>query len=70
MPDFADDASQMSEVYLASALAARSAMSTIATVSLTECEDCGDEIPHKRRIAVPGCTRCLECQQEFERGKR
>ena len=69
MADFADNASDLSEVYLANALAARSAR-PVTTASLTECEECGGEIPHKRRIAVSGCTRCLECQQEFERGMR
>ena len=33
----------------------------------TECEDCGDEIPESRRQAAPGCTRCISCQQRFER---
>ena len=33
----------------------------------TECEDCGDEIPQARREAVPGCTRCAECQTLHER---
>lgn len=32
-----------------------------------ECEDCGDNIPEKRREKVPGCTRCIRCQQLFER---
>lgn len=30
------------------------------------CEDCGEEIPEKRRQAVPGCTRCVKCQEQFE----
>ncbi|MFA7174987.1 MAG: TraR/DksA family transcriptional regulator [Kiritimatiellia bacterium] len=30
------------------------------------CIDCGEEIPEKRRSAVPGCTRCLDCQQLYE----
>lgn len=30
------------------------------------CEDCGDRIPEKRRAAVPGCTRCVRCQTEFD----
>ena len=33
----------------------------------TECEDCGEEIPQARREAMPGCTRCAECQQMHER---
>lgn len=35
--------------------------------SATECEDCGEPIPEKRRMAVPGCDRCVECQEFFER---
>ena len=31
-----------------------------------ECEDCGEEIPEGRRKALPGCTRCVQCQQELE----
>ncbi len=39
--------------------------------SATECEDCGDGIPMARRIAIPGCTRCVPCQQMAEkRGTR
>jgi phage/conjugal plasmid C-4 type zinc finger TraR family protein len=35
--------------------------------SLEHCEDCEQPIPKKRRLAVPGCRRCVACQQEFER---
>jgi len=35
-----------------------------------ECEDCGADIPEKRRQAAPGCTRCVFCQQRFERRVR
>ena len=38
--------------------------------SAEECEECGDPIPEARRKAVPGCTRCIQCQQEFERRPR
>ncbi|PIE57141.1 MAG: molecular chaperone DnaK [Desulfobulbus propionicus] len=31
------------------------------------CEECREPIPENRRKAVPGCTRCLSCQAEFER---
>lgn len=30
------------------------------------CIDCGEPIPEARRLAVPGCTRCVECQQFTE----
>ena len=68
MADFADLASNASEGYLADALAkrARARMSAPAK-SATECEDCGDEIPEARRKAVPGCTRCRECQDRYDR---
>jgi phage/conjugal plasmid C-4 type zinc finger TraR family protein len=31
------------------------------------CIDCDEPIPEARRRAVPGCTRCINCQTEFER---
>lgn len=34
------------------------------------CEDCGGEIPAARREAVPGCTRCIRCQEQFEKEGR
>lgn len=35
--------------------------------SLLECDDCGDEIPEARRIAIPGVQRCIHCQELLER---
>jgi phage/conjugal plasmid C-4 type zinc finger TraR family protein len=32
----------------------------------TTCQDCEDEIPLKRRQAVPGCRRCIDCQTLLE----
>lgn len=37
--------------------------------SLKECIDCGEEIPATRRLASPGCLRCLDCQQVHEEGR-
>ena len=37
--------------------------------SLTHCEECGDEIPEKRRIAIQGVRFCVYCQQLQERSK-
>lgn len=34
--------------------------------SLTDCTDCGDEIPEARR-ALGGMRRCVPCQQRHER---
>lgn len=30
------------------------------------CGECGDEISEGRRLAVPGCRLCVECQTRFE----
>ncbi|MFS1540017.1 MAG: TraR/DksA C4-type zinc finger protein [Candidatus Phlomobacter fragariae] len=33
------------------------------------CEDCGKPIPEARRIASPGCMRCVDCQSLWEISK-
>ncbi len=38
--------------------------------SLAECEDCGEDIPKARQEAQPGVTRCIYCQELFERKQR
>lgn len=38
-----------------------------AKPSLEECEECGDEIPKARQLAVPGVTMCVFCQERSER---
>lgn len=35
--------------------------------SLEECEDCGDDIPEARRLAVQGVSTCIFCQEKRER---
>lgn len=30
------------------------------------CDECGDDIPEKRRLAVPGVRRCVTCQSEHD----
>lgn len=35
--------------------------------SLSECNECGDEIPEARRLAIPGCKLCVYCKQKQER---
>ena len=34
--------------------------------SLTECAECGEEIPEKRRKALPGVKLCVECAAEHQ----
>ncbi|WP_375591731.1 TraR/DksA C4-type zinc finger protein [Chitiniphilus eburneus] len=31
-----------------------------------ECQECGADIPAARRAAMPGCTRCVQCQNQHE----
>lgn len=38
-----------------------------AQPSLSECEDCGEDIPLERQQFVKGCTRCTHCQAVYER---
>lgn len=38
------------------------------TPSLTECQNCGEDIP-ARRQAMGSVTRCFDCQNHFE-GRR
>lgn len=38
--------------------------------SLFECEDCEEPIPEARRKAVPGCTRCVVCQEKAEKERQ
>ena len=35
--------------------------------SLEECEECGDEIPEARRLAIPGVKLCVFCKEKQER---
>lgn len=32
--------------------------------SFADCAECGEEIPEKRRQAIPGVKLCIDCQQE------
>ncbi|EIX8146956.1 TraR/DksA C4-type zinc finger protein [Salmonella enterica] len=38
--------------------------------SLSECENCGNDIPLRRQQTIPGVRTCAECQRVLEiRGK-
>jgi len=65
MPDDIDRAQAVNEQFQAGALAEhmRGRPSGPAVI---HCEDCGEEIPEKRRLAVPGCRKCITCQEAFE----
>lgn len=34
---------------------------------LEDCEACGEEIPEKRRAALPGVRTCVACQSKLDR---
>ena len=54
-----------------SILAARGIPRKTVSQSAKACIVCNDEIPELRRIAVPGCQRCVSCEEDHEcYGKR
>jgi len=63
--DEADHAQVMNDRYLKAGIAAV-LDHAVTGESLGECQDCGIEIPEARRKAVPGCTRCVPCQEVAE----
>jgi len=68
MPDEADIAQAINEQHLQDALDnhRRRSDSRSITSGPRLCTDCEEEIPLKRREAVPGCTRCIDCQTLHE----
>lgn len=48
--------------------AVRRVRANMGSVGSLVCEECGKPIPEARRRAMPTCTRCIECQEKFERG--
>lgn len=35
--------------------------------SLEFCEECGDDIPQGRRVAIPGVRHCVACQEKLDK---
>jgi phage/conjugal plasmid C-4 type zinc finger TraR family protein len=64
--DDADKATDLEEARTAATMAKIAIQ--LKTVNLDPyCEDCGKEIPPKRREAVPYATRCVTCQELDDR---
>ncbi|GGY03835.1 TraR/DksA family transcriptional regulator [Paludibacterium paludis] len=61
MTDIFDRAQELEQRQRDAALAAQAARSHRG-ISLSHCKDCGEAIPEARRVAVPGCSRCFDCQ--------
>lgn len=71
MADDADAAQRIEELQRRVALEAmRRAIAVGRNSGREDCEDCGDEIPEPRLQAVPGATRCTDCQIVFEHQNR
>lgn len=45
----------------------RARASTPRGDSARECDDCGERIPERRRIALPGVRTCIACQMERDK---
>lgn len=67
MADEADRAAEAEDLFLRAALFNALRGRAAFAESAAECEDCGEAIPQARRQAVPGCIRCVRCQNDFER---
>ncbi|MFT0212853.1 TraR/DksA family transcriptional regulator [Pseudomonas sp. F1_0610] len=65
MADFADNGSEVSQLFLEHALAKQAQRNAVQAGSL-ECDECGEVIPEARRQALPSCRTCVDCQQLLE----
>ena len=62
----ADDVDVANERMALSLAAILSRSPKFITLSLAECKDCGEDIP-VRRQALGGVSRCIDCQNVFEK---
>ncbi|WP_243612189.1 DksA/TraR family C4-type zinc finger protein [Shimia aestuarii] len=56
--------SEQIEATISDELQRMKARKTPVGESLTHCAECEEEIPQKRREAIPGVKLCIECQEE------
>jgi len=69
MSDVVDRANDEAEFFRERALADQAARVRASEAS-SLCADCGERIPEERRLAVPGASRCFECQEWIERKRK
>lgn len=43
---------------------------SLRSVGTIQCEDCPNNIPRERRLALPSATRCIRCQTKHEQKQR
>ncbi len=67
MADIADHANDYTDLMLANSLANRP---RLEGESEPFCVDCDEEIPERRRVALPGVKLCVYCQQLKEARER
>lgn len=65
--DIADEAQRYEEAFIGRALARQAQAVRSGTASAFECDECSDEIPAARRVAIPGVRLCVYCQEDKER---
>jgi len=68
MSDEVDRATDQQAIMLTSTIKRIAGAAQGRGESLKVCLECGDDIPEKRREAVPGCTLCIECQKWADKG--
>ena len=64
MADIIDNASALEDLQRDAALSMHRINRN--AVSANHCESCGEDIPEPRRVAVPGCKTCSDCQRLIE----
>ncbi|MFW2439585.1 MAG: TraR/DksA C4-type zinc finger protein [Arenicellales bacterium] len=67
--DQADMAEKLITEHLEQVIAAARGIAINTRASRTpvkKCIECNDLIPVKRRRAIPGCTRCVDCEADYE----
>lgn len=67
MSDVIDVANDHADYLLQLSIAQHQRRTAGQATSAEFCEACGDDIPQARRVAVPGCQTCIDCQQLLER---
>lgn len=67
MPDLFDKAAETADFYLDLELKKRK---TFDGESATECVECGEIIPKRRRELLQGVKTCVDCQEYLEAMKR
>ena len=65
--DEVDDSQKAERLYREEALATKRQVGNPGCVSFTRCAECDEEIPERRRTAIPGCRLCAACQAEQDR---